>query len=361
MPLTGGDRDGFVRRIERRRRWVSRLCNAGKRLHLVEGSVQAAVHRATFRSEEELVAYSYAQTNDHLPDLEHPVWFNEKVRWQFLHHANPLMSLAAEKIAVRDYLRFKGARIDAPRLLATFDSPEEIADFDFPQRFALKAAFGTGHNHLSDGSRVTPRAELVRKAASWLDWDQWRSTGEFHYRSQPKRWLVEEFLPCSGGQVEYKIFCMMGRPIFVLVITDREGPNTYRRRVLDCDWKPAAFHWSGFPPETTPIPRPPDLDLMLEEAARLSEDFMHVRVDFLRCDDRLVFSELTFASSAARVPFTPVAANVMLGDMLDLERAQEYLDRGRCIARTLGWPVPAPVAEALPVPGMLHPAGGLAG
>lgn len=361
MPLTGVDRNRFVKRIDRRRRWASRICRAGMYLGLVNVPIQSAIHRATFRSEEELVAYSYAQTNDHLPDLRHPVWFNEKVRWQFLYHPNPLMSLAADKIAVRDYLRFKGARITPPALLATFDSLEKIAAFDFPARFALKSAFGTGQNHLADGSRLTPRADLVREAASWLRWDQWRCTGEFHYRTQPRRWLAEEFLPSSRGQVEYKIFCMMGRPVFILVITDREGPNTYRRRILDCDWKPAGFHWLGFPPETTPLPRPASLDLMLEEAARLSEDFMHVRVDFLCCDDRLVFSELTFASNAARVPFSPVAANVTLGNMMDLDRADEYLERGRCIARTLKWDVPAQVPDALPLTDGLQPAGGLAG
>ena len=358
MPLQGVDRDAFVRRIERRRRWASRVCRAGRYLRVMNGPIQSAVHRATFRSDAELVAYSYAQTNDHLPDLDRPVWFNEKVRWQFLNHPNPLMTLAAEKIAVRQYLRFKGARILPPRLYATFDDPGEIAGFDFPARFALKSAFGTGQNHLEDGSRITPRAELAREAASWLNWDQWRCTGEFHYRGQPRRWLVEEFLPSRHGQVEYKIFCMMGRPLFILVITDRTGANDYRRRIYDCDWKPAGFHWLGSEPETSPLPRPADLDLMLAEAARLSEDFMHVRVDFLRCDERLVFSELTFASNAARIPLTPLDANVTLGEMIDLDRADEYLERGREIARRLGWPVDPARQDAIPLGDRLQVATG---
>ena len=44
---------------------------------------------------------------------------------------------------------------------------------------------------------------------------------------------------------------------------------------------------------------------MLAEARRLSEDFLHVRVDFLKFDGRLYFSELTFANLAARQPFMP--------------------------------------------------------
>ena len=87
---------------------------------------------------------------------------------------------------------------------------------------------------------------------------------------------------------------------------------------------------------------------MLEEARRLSEDFLHVRVDFLRCDGRLVFSELTFAGGAARNPFDPLPLNLMLGEMMDLSRAPELLARGRGIAAELGWPAASPAPAGVP-------------
>lgn len=338
-----------MRRMDRRRRWASRVARAKNRLGLLDGPVQTAIYKATFRSDEELLTYSYALTNDHLPDLHTPVWFNEKIRWQFLHHRNPLMSLAADKIAVRDYLKFKGARIEPPKLLATFDSLDEIAAFDFPRRYALKSSFGTGQNRLEDGTGTGERADIVLQAARWLKFDQWRNTGEFHYRDIRKRWLVEEFVPSKLKQVEYKVFCIMGRPVFILNITDREGPNTFQRRIYDCDWKPVGFQRIGDPPPPDLIPRPRELDAILAEAGRLSEDFLHVRVDFLQCDDRVVFSELTFASAAARVPFTPEHVNVEFGEMMDLDQAQEYLERGRIIASTLRWPVAWAERTAEPV------------
>ena len=54
--------------------------------------------------------------------------------------------------------------------------------------------------------------------------------------------------------------------------------------------------------------------------------------------DRLVFSELTFASAAARIPFTPVEANVRMGDRIDLGQAPRILEHGRKLAAELGWP-----------------------
>ena len=61
-------------------------------------SLQAAAYDRTFRSDEEAVSYHYAGRNDHLPDFANPTWMNEKVRWQFLNHPNPLIQIAADKV-----------------------------------------------------------------------------------------------------------------------------------------------------------------------------------------------------------------------------------------------------------------------
>lgn len=90
LPRQDADRDGFVRMIRRRRR-LARILARLRRFPRRPG--QAEVHDATFRSDAEAVGYAYALRNDHLPDLERPEWLIEKIRWQFLHHPNPLMTL----------------------------------------------------------------------------------------------------------------------------------------------------------------------------------------------------------------------------------------------------------------------------
>lgn len=339
MPRPLSDRDGFVRRIERRRdaaRWVS---HARHRVGLAERPSQAELYDATFRSDEEAVSYFYALRNDHLPDLENPTWVNEKIRWQFVNHPNPLMSLAADKIAMRDYLRFKGAAFPAPEILLTGSSSAELRAAELPRRFVLKASGSSGQNHFEDGSRETPRAELVARLDQWNSLDYWRHAGEMHYRGLRKRWLVEELLTPADGIVEYKFYCIHGEPIFILAISDRVGPH-YKCALFDLDWKPVDFHWRGYAPNATDTPRPRDLEALVAEARRLSEDFIHVRVDFLQVGDRLLFSELTFSGGAARNPFVPLTKNLEFGGMIDLSRAPIYLARGRRIAASLGWPTP---------------------
>lgn len=341
MPRVDVDRDDFVARVIRRRRWASAMLRARRLLVSDERSFQAALYDATFRSDREAVAYHYARVNDHLPDLDHPVWLDEKIRWQFLHHANPLMTHAADKIAVRDYLRFQGSQIPAPTLIATGSDPRDLANAELPESFVLKSNFGSGQNHIEKPGMRTPREDLIAKVSQWMKYDQWRETGEFHYRPIEKKWLVEEYLTTKQKMYEYKFYCFMGEPVFISVITERNvngqaGLKGIRFAVYDTDWKRAPFGWQKGQNDSRDVARPRELDLLIEEARRLSQCFMHVRVDILSCDDRLAFSELTFASMAARVPFAPLSLNERFGRMMDLERAPEYLERGKSVVAALG-------------------------
>jgi hypothetical protein len=337
------DRDVFVARINRRLRWAHRRARLDR---LLGGrkAFQAAVYDATFRSDAEAVGYFYALNNDHLPDFDSPTWFNEKIRWQFLHHLNPLMSLAADKIAVRDYLDYKNARVAVPELIAWGADAQGLLSVDLPARFVLKSSYGSGQIRIVDGSSPHSRPELARLAGEWEAFDQWRHTGELHYRDVPHRWLVEEYVPSTREKLEFKVFCFHGDPAFISVITERDG-NHYSRAMFDTDWRRVHFGTRGLAHDPRPVPRPDDLDRVLELARLLSEDFLHVRVDFLKFDERLVFSELTFASLAARMPFEPIEKNAELGAMIDLGRANAVLERGKRAAADLGWPDRSVVAH----------------
>lgn len=341
MPKAGIDRDDFVARIERRRRWAH-LGLRGRRLLMADKRpLQEALYDATFRSDAEAIAYHYARRNDHLPDLEHPVWLDEKVRWQFLNHPNPLMSYAADKIAVREYLRFMEAQTAAPELLATGSDPAELAGVELPASFVLKSNFGSGQNHIEKPGMHTPREELIAKVSDWMAFDQWRQTGEFHYRSIQKRWLVEEYLEPKEQMYEYKVYCFMGKPVFLSVITGRNvdgevGLRGTQYAVFDINWRRVPFTWRDGKDDPRDLPRPAILDRMIEDARRLAQCFMHVRVDFLCCDDeRLAFSELTFASMGARVPFVPLSFNEQFGEMMNLDHAPEYLELGESVIALL--------------------------
>ena len=346
MPRLFSDRDSFVRRIERRREAARWVAHARRKVGLAHGPTQAAIYDGTFRSDEEAVSYFYALRNDHLPDLEHPTWVNEKVRWQFINRPNPLMGLTADKIAVRSYLTYKGARYLPPETVATGSQPEELLSAPLPKRFALKATSSSGQNYFEDGTRGASRAELVAMVSRWNQTEYWRHAGEMHYRGLRKRWQVEELVGSPDQITEYKFYCLHGEPMFILVISGRSG-SSYDCALFDLDWKLVDFHWRGYSATAASTERPAQLDALIDEARLLSEDFIHVRVDFMQCGGRIMFSELTFSGGAARNPFVPLVKNVELGDRIDLGRWSEYVERGERIAGELGW-TPGELARQTP-------------
>lgn len=340
MPRPDVDRDAYVRQMDRRVRWGWRMSRVKRRLSGSTLPVQGAAYDRAFRSDEEAVTYHYAVRNDHLPDFDHPTWINEKVRWQFLNHMNPLMAVAADKAAVRDYLAYKNAQIRAPELYAVGAGHETLMAADLPPRYVLKSTSGWAQNRFVDGL-TTPRAALAGTVAEWDRWDHWRVLGELHYREIPKRWLAEENITAGAPINEYKFYCIMGEPQFFMFMTDREG-NEARCSLFDLQWRPTPFHWSGYPPNAeAPDRRPAAYEKMLAEARRLSEDFLHVRVDFLECEGRVYFSELTFAGGGARNPFLPRIQNEVFAEMMDLQRAADYAALGRSISSLLATPIPA--------------------
>lgn len=341
MPRYDVDRDAYFRQMERRLRWSWRFSKLQMRLSGDRGSLQAAAYDRTFRSDEEAVSYHYAGRNDHLPDFANPTWVNEKIRWQFLNHPNPLLQIAADKVGVRDYLRYKNAQIHAPELYAVGTTAEEFFAADLPDRFVLKSGSGWAQNRfVADGSPAA-RQGLADTLAEWELWDHWRFLGELHYRGIPKRWLAEAIVEPVGRIAEYKFYCLMGEPQFFLYQTDRTDTGV-RTALFDPQWRPTPFHWVGHPATAERPERvPAAFEKMLAEARRLSEDFMHVRVDFLECEGRVYFSELTFSGGGARNPFLPRIQNEVFGEMMDVRRAEDYCKLGRAISSTLRVPIPA--------------------
>ena len=217
-----------------------------------------------------------------------------------LNHDNPLMRIAADKVAVRDYLAWKGTAIRAPRLYTAGHSARELLEADLPDRFVLKSGSGWGQNLFVDGPQGPGRAALAAQVEDWLAWDHWRLLGELHYRGIPKRWLAEEIVGPPAAIVEYKFYCILGEPVFFLYLTDR-APGRFRCALFDMAWRPTPFHWARHPPSAE-RPRPPAaFEAMAADARRLAEDFLHVRVDFLLCGGQPYFSELTFSGGTRTV------------------------------------------------------------
>ncbi len=237
-------------------------------------------------------------------DLRHPRTLADKVSWLSLHGMGPLEIRCTDKWEAREYVASKGlAEILIPVCGPVMTRVEEL-DFDrLPETFVLKATHGCGMNLVCwDKSQLDPAA-CRREAARWLRTTYGRYSMEPHYRSIPHRLYCEACIGGPEGLTDYKIHCLNGKPSFVLVCSQREGTGV-TMDIYDTKWNwlDAVRPYRGHVPGKGGIPKPRNLERMLEIARILSAEFDFVRVDLYETDGHVYFGELTFTPANGVLP-----------------------------------------------------------
>ena len=254
-------------------------------------------------------------------DLKSPETLNEKLMWLKLnvYTNNELVSGCTDKYNVREYVNSAGCGDILNTLIGAWDRPEDIPFDKLPENFALKVCHGCGYNIFYTPFDRPDRKNVIKTLKKWQRKNFWRYAAEPHYKPIKKRIICEKYL--SDGNVlptDYKVYCFNGKPLYILVCEERAGGSP-KFFFFDRDWKfcPITRDGKKVPADFT-LPRPCDLEKMLDYAAKLSAPFSFVRVDFYETEKGLVFGELTFTPSACldtgRLPET----DAMFGSMLML-------------------------------------------
>ena len=304
-------------KAERRARWLPRA------------ERQRYIYEQSFENEIEAVAFFLAEGLGRIPDFANPTQYSEHLRAQFLTQPNPLLSIAADKIAMRDYCDLFDLPIRPPALYASFDSPEDLVPADLPEAAMIKIADGCKMNILhGPGMPVTPFA-YRRFLRQFWHVDHWRRHAELHYRDIPKRILVEEALLPTQALEEPCVFCLMGEPYLMLDETRRTALRDGLTALETLGGKSYSTPLSAFGTEA-------EINAMLQTARLLSENIYHCRIDFLRCGDRLTLCEITISPGGYYHALDTAEHERIRTGLLDPSCLPEFLERGRKIARQLG-------------------------
>ncbi len=254
-------------------------------------------------------------------DLKMPKTFNEKLQWIKLYDRKTEYTTMVDKLAAKDYVSAViGSRYIIPTL-AVYSDPEEI-DFDsLPESFVLKCNHNSGLGMYVCQSRAELDARKVRTALSkGLKENYYLSVGrEWPYKNVPKKILAEKYMASEdGGLTDYKVHCFNGIPKFILVCQDRFKETGLTEDFFTTDWEHMAVKRPKIPNASKEIPRPEELEEMLNLAARLSRNIPFVRVDFYIIKHRIYFSELTFFPTSGFGSFEPDKWDKTFGDWLTL-------------------------------------------
>ncbi|EEA04229.1 conserved hypothetical protein [Burkholderia sp. H160] len=241
------------------------------------------------------------------PHLRNPATFNEIILDRCL-HPDPLWSILADKLAVRDYVKATvGERHLIPLLAAPDAFTQQVFDA-LPRSFVMKANHGCGFVKVVWDKGDVSFEELRKTADEWLSTDFYLASRERHYRTIEPRIYFEKLLIDRSGKVpaDYKINIFErenGDPvIYTGVVSDRFGVP--RHDFYDTNWNRLDIAAAGYPCSEEPAPRLPNWDEVVSVARRLSAGLGYVRVDLYAFDGEIFFGELTFTPGAGVTRFS---------------------------------------------------------
>lgn len=256
-------------------------------------------------------------------NLSTPNNLNEKILWAKLYADTSEWTILADKYKVRDYVAQKGLNDCLTKLYGAWSN---VKDFNFdqlPENFILKAnnGDGKGTNKLVKGKSKlteTEKKDLIKKMDEWL---QRKNIGLLHaepqYKNIPPMVIAEELLLPSEGEptlIDYKMWCFNGKCHYILTCSERSSNGAKTHLMLyDRNWNACPYYLftSSRYPRGKVMPKPKNLQRMIEVAETLSQGFPELRVDLYNLapekeDGKIYFGELTFTSLGGLMNyFTP--------------------------------------------------------
>ena len=203
----------------------------------------------------------------------------------------------ADKLTAKELAKERCPDIEIPRVVRILSDYKDFSRSDINPNHILKSAHGSKWNN--DFKR-SPNLKAINKRL--LYWNQkYKSYSiERHYSFIEPRFFIEEkiedrLLGRTGDAIVYMVRCVDGVPIS-LGVKLANKQNNYNLEWLEypnCDTHKIPM----------PIPKPTDLDKILEYAVRLSAPFEFVRIDFYLSPGKIYFSEYTFTPSGGFISF----------------------------------------------------------
>ena len=188
-----------------------------------------------FFGKKKMIMKYYEQMQGYSYDFDNPKLFTEKINTRKL-DKNPLFTLCADKIKVRDYVKDKiGEKYLIPCYFTSKKMNEKLFD-SMPNQCVLKTAGGSGTIKVIFDKSKEDKKEIVKLLNDFLKVDFAYIWGEMFYKRIPKGILCEKLLVDKLGKVpeDYKFHCFNNNgkfKCFLQIEFDRFGEHT--RNIYD--------------------------------------------------------------------------------------------------------------------------------
>lgn len=221
---------------------------------------------------------------------------------------DPLRVFVTDKEYVKLYIKaIVGDQYNVPTL-DILRSEADIDNFTPNQNCVIKPTHSTGKHIFHENG--TPIDKAIMK--NWLRHNYYIKSREANYKYLNPKIIIEPMLFDKKMAIDYKVFCVNGKPKMIKVDFDRHIEHL--RKFYDIHWNPLPFSWNS-PPTNKTLQKPKKLNEMLDVASSLSEKFSFVRVDFYIIDKHIYVGEITNCDGGAKNVFYPKSGEQMATDI----------------------------------------------
>lgn len=255
--------------------------------------------------------------------LKKPIRYTEKIQHYKAFYRNPDLCRCVDKFEVRNYLTERGFGQYLNRMIGVYDNVAQIDFSKLPDKYVVKTTSGGGNlevficreNSVENQKlicRLFNNVESKIKGASLGR--EWAYDG-----IKRTRIIIEEYLENPdnpvGGIDDYKLICTNGRVRCIVLDTNRN--IDHKRNIYDREWNDLRVS-TDHPCTDCPVPKPDNLEKLIELAESISAPFPHVRVDLYNIKGKIYFGELTFYPWSGYVSFYPDDFDIKLGKEFDI-------------------------------------------
>lgn len=255
-------------------------------------------------------------------DLKNPRTYNEKLQWLKINDKKSEYTNMVDKVEAKKYAsKIIGIKYIIPTLAVL----EKFDDIDFnklPNQFVIKCTHDSGGVVICRDKKKF-NIEHAKKVINFgLGKNHYWASREYPYKNIKPRIIIEKYMEDSLNNndkdlTDYKIYCCNGKVICIMTCTERSIGVKYH--FFSPDWEFLRWdHITQYEPEGFTMPRPSNLDEMLELANKLSENLPEVRVDLYSINGKTFFGEMTFFSNSGFDTDLTPEADCILGSYLTL-------------------------------------------
>ena len=259
---------------------------------------------------------------------KNPRTLDEKMTWLSVMTDTSKWTEYSDKYEVRKYIESLGLKDILTECYGVWDRAEDI-DFDnLPDKFVVKCTHDCGSTIVIRDKSKMNKQEVVDFMQAHLDVNYGYEWCELHYTKIKPRVIAESLIEMdsTGDLIDYKINCIHGKPQYVEVIYGRElksdgGSNHAVFDLYDIHtWQPMRQYKTNLDDNFRDVPRPENLEKMIEVAEKISQGFPQVRVDLYNVNGRIYFGEMTFFSASGMNNDLSREFQLMIGDRIHLPK-----------------------------------------